>query len=180
MDCRQFLRAHTAFLDDTLSGEDTARARDHVLECPACAAHDLRLRRAMMLARSASAIVPSEGFSERLAARIAAERAMPPSVFSQPRWRRRATTAAAVVVLVAVGGWVAAMSAPRNQREAAFALSPIVVRPPAVPVEPVAAPAMFATVTSGFPVFPAVLLAKRASEQFAATHARTVSFQATQ
>ena len=179
MDCRQFLRAHTAFLDDTLSGEDTARARGHLLECPACAAHDFRVRRAMMLARSAPAIMPSEGFSDRLAARIAAERATPPSVFTEPRWRRRATKAAALAVFVAVGGWVATVSAPDDESEAAFALSPIVVRPPAVPVEPVAAPAMFATVTSGFPVFPAVLLAKRASEQFAATHARTVSFQAT-
>lgn len=180
MDCRQFLRAHTAFLDDTLSGEDTARARAHLLECSVCAAHDLRLRRAMMLARSAPAIVPSEGFTERLAARLATERATPQSVFAESRWRLRATKAAAVAVLVAVGGWVIAVSAPGDRPAVAFALSPIVVRPPAVPVEPVAAPAMFATVTSGFPVFPAVLLAKRASEQFAATHARTVSFQATQ
>jgi hypothetical protein len=93
--------------------------------------------------------------------------------------RRAVIAGTATAALLALAAGLTTASAWRAQSErATIALAPIVVRPPALPAEPMAAPAMFATVNSSLPVYPAVLLAQRATEQFAATHARTVSFQA--
>jgi hypothetical protein len=84
----------------------------------------------------------------------------------------------AAVILLAIGAGITAQSAFHPAHASVLALAPVVVRPPAIPAEPVAAPAMFATVSSNLPVYPAVLLARRATEHFAAAHARTVTFQA--
>lgn len=181
MDCRQFRRAHSSFLDDTLSGVETIAMQAHVSECPVCAQLDYRLRRALMLARSAPPVAPSAEFASRLAARIASERALaPPSVEARPTRRRRAVAASASMLLVAIAATATFQAAARPEPVEVMSLAPVVVRPPAIPAEPVATPAMFATVTSGLPVYPAVLLARRATEHFAATHARAVSFQASQ
>jgi hypothetical protein len=179
MDCRQFRRAHTSFLDDTLSGVETITMRAHLSDCLACADLDFRLRRALMLARSAPSVSPSAGFSARLAARIASERALaPPPALAKRSSRARTAAASASVLFLAVAASATIQAAARPAPAPLLSLAPVVVRPPAIPAEPVAAPAMFATVTSSLPVYPAVLLARRATEHFAATHARAVTFQA--
>jgi hypothetical protein len=85
--------------------------------------------------------------------------------------------AAAAVALIAIGVG-ASTTLGAGESTATLVLAPVVVSPPTLPTEPVAAPAMFATVSSSLPVYAAMLLAQRATEQFAATHARTVNFQA--
>lgn len=177
MDCRRFKRLHSAFLDDTLSGVQMAHMREHAGSCGPCADHDRRVRRALMLVRSAPAVVPSDGFSARLADRLARERALPPSVVAGTRWRR-SLGASAAVVLLGLGGAMAVVATQPAEPVGVMAMAPIIVRPPVIPAEPVATPAMFATVSSGLPVYPAVLLARRASEHFAARHASEVTFQA--
>jgi len=71
MDCTHFRRQHLAYLDDTLPGDLMAAAQRHVLQCAACAAHDTRIRRSLMVARSLPAVVPRADFRARLDARLA-------------------------------------------------------------------------------------------------------------
>jgi hypothetical protein len=177
MDCRQFRRDHSSFLDDTLSGVETVAMRGHLGGCPVCSRLDFRLRRALMLVRSSPSVEPSADFTARLAARLATERTLTPPVATRRRPWRAVAASVTAVVLVVIGSATIDASA-HTARSEVLSLAPVVVRPPAIPAEPVAAPAMFATVTSSLPVYPAVLLAQRATEQFAAIHARTVTFQA--
>jgi hypothetical protein len=179
MDCRRFHKLHPAYLDDTLSGVSMDEMRRHLTECEECAGHDSRLRRALVLVRSTAPIVPSTAFRERLATRLAAERTRPSHRVGDTQIRRVVLVGSATAALLALSVWLTSAPAWRAQAgNTALAMAPIVVRPPALPAEPMAAPAMFATVSSSLPVYPAVLLAQRATEQFAVTHARTVSFQA--
>mgnify|MGYP001300015589 CR=1 FL=1 len=154
--------------------------RDHLAACESCAGFDAQMRRALMVARSSPTFALSPGFRRRLEVRLAVERLAHPAVARTPVLGWRATAiAAAAVVMIATGLGLAGRAALRPQPAVLLVLAPIVVTPPALPTEPVAAPAMFATVSSSLPVYPAMLLAQRATEQFAAAHARTVSFQAT-
>lgn len=179
MDCRRFHKLHPAYMDDTLSGVSMDAMRRHLAECEDCTGHDSRLRRALILVRSTPPVVPSAAFRERLATRLAAERSRQSKRVRDPQLQRVLIAGSATAALLALAAGLTTASAWRGQTErATIALAPIVVRPPALPAEPMAAPAMFATVNSSLPVYPAVLLAQRATEQFAATHARTVSFQA--
>lgn len=176
MDCRQFRKQHGLFVDDTLSGVATQLMRDHLVACASCAQLDARLRRALMLARSAPRLEPSPGFQRRLAARLAAERFARFAPEPAPRWSR--WRAAAAVAVLGAGLGVTSVAVSPAEHDVPLVLAPVVVTPPMLPAEPVAASSMFATVSSSLPVYPAVLLAQRATEQFAAAHARTVSFQA--
>jgi hypothetical protein len=109
---------------------------------------------------------------------LAAERIAGSRLFAPSPWAPKLIAVAAAVLLIAVGGGVTALMERQATPAPQLTMAPIVVVPPALPAEPVAAPAMFATISSSLPVYPAVLLAQRAAEQFAATHERTVSFQA--
>ena len=71
MDCTHFRRQHLAYLDDTLPGDLMAAAQRHLLLCDACAAHDTRIRRALMVARSLAPVSPRADFRARLDARLA-------------------------------------------------------------------------------------------------------------
>lgn len=74
MDCRTFKESHLAFVDDTLPGVDQQAMHEHLEACPSCAAHDARVRRSLMAARSLEPIAPSSDFSARLQSRLEAER----------------------------------------------------------------------------------------------------------
>jgi hypothetical protein len=72
MDCRHFREQHLAYLDDTLPGDVMREAQQHLLGCEACAAHDMRLRRSLMLAHNhLPELEPSSDFRARLDARLA-------------------------------------------------------------------------------------------------------------
>lgn len=71
MRCSEFRDLHQAYVDDTLAGVELLRVQRHIAECPECAEHDTRVRRAMMLVRSLPPIEPSPDFARRLEARLA-------------------------------------------------------------------------------------------------------------
>lgn len=92
MDCHGFRKHHLAYLDDTLSGDQTAAAQRHILACDACAAHDTLVRRSLMMARNIPVIEPTSEFQSRLRARLAACRddaALPASDTRVPFWKSR-------------------------------------------------------------------------------------------
>src|SRR5688500_17952718 len=70
MDCREFHKTHSAFIDDTLSGIELVGVQRHIAECEECAKHDAIVRRSLLLFRNLPRIEPSPDFSERLNIRI--------------------------------------------------------------------------------------------------------------
>src|SRR5690606_2501074 len=70
MDCRTFRQHHDAFLDDTLPGVDDDAMERHRTECPGCAAFDVRVRRGLLVLHNLPMVHCSEGFNERLLARL--------------------------------------------------------------------------------------------------------------
>jgi anti-sigma factor RsiW len=70
MNCQAFRDNHAAFLDHALDAADLRSMRQHLADCPACAAHDSSIRRAILLFRNLPVIHPSPEFSARLDARL--------------------------------------------------------------------------------------------------------------
>ena len=166
MDCSRFRDQHLAYLDDTLPGDVMRAARQHLAVCTACAAHDGRIRRSLMLAHNhVTEIEPSSDFRARLDARLAAcaaerrastaavsdadaplvTRQLVPDAFvlmadeSDSLWRRR-TTWLAMAAGVAV---VSLASLGRSGGGVAEpALRPIMASAPRPPAPPAPSPAM--------------------------------------
>jgi hypothetical protein len=193
MDCRTFRKHHLAYLDDTLSGDQTAAAQRHILSCDGCAAHDTLVRRSLMLARSMPTIEPSVAFQERLQARLAQcrqERTSNPAtdaaddarfddaLFAPPPhgaplhgaaralWRSPRTLAAiaaGAVLGTMIWRGVHVPSAPM------VSMQPVMISPPA-PVRAANAqyvsPALLQAMATGNPVWPATVIIDEAPTGF--------------
>jgi hypothetical protein len=169
MDCRQFRTEHLAYLDDTLPGNVMAEAQQHLMACDACAAHDRLVRRSLMLVRNLPELEPSDAFSERLQARLAACKADPAAFASdddeaflftpapRARWRRRDVWLAmaagvAIVSTVSFGGVTGQAAEP--ELPPIFAAAP----PPPAPVVPAFSPALLQAMSTGNPMWSMVQL----------------------
>ncbi len=169
MDCRDFRNDHLAYLDDTLPGNVMAEAQQHIMVCDACAAHDRLVRRSLMLVRNLPELEPSDAFSERLQARLAACKAAPAAfdvdedeAFLSPpspraRWRRREVWLAmaagvAIVSTVSFGGVDGQAAEP--ELPPVFAAAPL----PPLPVVPEFSPAMLQAMSTGNPMWSMVHL----------------------
>lgn len=176
MDCRQFRKQHAYFIDDMLSGVATWAMRDHLSSCAACSRLDTQLRRSLLVARQMPTLEPSKDFQRRLSARLAAEKlARPPfTMVDAPRTSRRLPLIAAAAAVIAIGlGSVGVVSTPAHAPASLGAVSAV----PAI-VDPATVKSPVVTAVEQ-PVHPAMLLAQRATEQFAATQARAASARAT-
>jgi anti-sigma factor RsiW len=71
--CRQFRRQHAEFVDGYLSDEALCASRAHLDECPACAHHDVLIRRSLLAVQALPMIEPSAGFHDRLCERLSRE-----------------------------------------------------------------------------------------------------------
>jgi hypothetical protein len=166
MDCREFVKKHLAFVDDTLSAVDTAAMRRHLHVCPRCARHDTRIRRGLLLARNLPIVQPSADFMERLNARLRdvgpidrygvttpSSRVFSPVGFS--------VIAASIMAVTLLAGTL--LRGTGNSEE--LSLPPVVAslpEPDSTPA-PVATPVYVASFVSGMPVWPAVMHAGEAS-----------------
>lgn len=171
MDCRSFRRNHLAYLDDTLPGVQMAEMRDHMQNCTRCARQDAAVRRSLLLLRNVPAIQPSRDFNERLQRRLSLESARTPrheAAFRGPSLAVFAGTAASVVTLGALGAML--LGAP-SSAQANYPRLPAVVAYPSVvvdgPSESLSMPAFVASMSTGMPVWPALLLADEGSVRFA-------------
>jgi hypothetical protein len=87
MDCRQFRKRHTTFVEGTMSARATSGMYEHLDGCERCAAFDAVVRRGLLVARNLPAIEPSRDFNARLQARLRAAAAdtRPASDWVEPR-----------------------------------------------------------------------------------------------
>lgn len=167
MDCRTFRESHVAFVDDTLPGVDQQAMGEHLRVCPACAAHDTRVRRSLMAARSLEPILPSREFSSRLRSRLAAERLrMPAAPLARgPSLGVFAATAAAVV---AVGVLAVEFQLQGDVPFAMPRLPAVVASVPAVPETLFASSSAFAAaVSTSAPVWSLAYVADQVPIRFA-------------
>jgi anti-sigma factor RsiW len=166
MDCRSFRNKHVAFVDDILPGEDVVAMQRHLFDCERCAAHDAKVRRALLVFRNLPPVEASPDFYSRLTARIEAERAAPVRPAFGARGPGIGTFMSVTASLVAVGYLAAASlnwTAPRGD----VSLAPVVASEPALPPPSVASQALVASVSAGMPVWPMVYFAGQAPMRFA-------------
>jgi len=74
MDCQNFRRLHSDFIDRTLSELLVAALYLHLQGCANCARRDAILRRGLFVARNLPEVRPSAGFARKLLQRLDAER----------------------------------------------------------------------------------------------------------
>ena len=175
MDCKAFARLHSGFLDDTLPGVERAAMRDHLSSCARCARKDAEVRRALLVLKNLPPIEVSEGFQDRLRARIAAESTAPARQAAQPaaitadmglmKW---AAAAALLIAVVGVRNWPA-----RSVADSPSRLPAVVASVPAVVEGAIdeSAPAYMASMSTGIPMWPALMLAEEGPLRFAVTEA---------
>lgn len=70
MDCQEFLRLHSEFLDERLAQADAERCAAHAAVCASCARYDRIVRRGQELLRRLPPVPVSPDFASRLEARL--------------------------------------------------------------------------------------------------------------
>ncbi len=179
MDCRSFRRKHLAYLDDTLSGVETKGMRKHLGACEACAQHDASVRRALLVVRNLPAVTPSPDFGRRLRARIAAETLRGPGAGGSLRgpsvglFMSVAASVVVVGVLVTLAGTQGVNNRPYPRLPAVVADIPAA---PTLSGQADAAPAIVASMSTGMPIWSALLLAEEGSVRLARTAFEPVSW----
>ncbi len=165
MDCKEFAAKHAAFIDDTLPGFQMAAMRDHQTECARCARRDAEVRRALLLVKNLPPLQVSAGFEDRLRARITAEgpayRGRPPRDFGYMRW---GAAAVLLIAIVGVTSWPESESDRAVRLPAVFASAPVVM----FGAEGESAQAYVASMSTGIPMWPALMLAEEGPLRFAA------------
>ena len=180
MDCRTFVRNHAAYIDDTLPGVEMTAMSAHIVACAACARRDSDIRRALLLLRNMPPLRTSEGFEDRLRQRLAAEVGGSARANRERRWptfgaMAGAAAAAAAVIAMAMAFWPdAAGGRPLPRLAAVTASSP---PPAAFPGDDVATPAFVSSMSTGLPMWPALMLAEEGPLRFATTDVRTVGWE---
>jgi hypothetical protein len=166
MDCREFRDKHVAFVDDLLPAVEMDAMQEHVTVCSRCSRQNTAIRRSLMLVRSLPSIEPSPDFIARLNARL--EEMGPVSRVDLVAPRPYLPSVGAFAVLAAGIAAVAYMAIETTR----YFTPPQELRPaPAVAnafePAPIANAAFVASVPTGMPVWPAVLMVGQAPMHFA-------------
>lgn len=176
MDCRQFREKHVPFVDDVLPAIEMRAMHQHRAACPRCSRHDTAIRRSLLLVRNLPPIEPSPEFVARLNARL--EQLGPASRvdFVAPRPQLPAAMsfaalAAGVVVVAYLALETSHYFAHPTGAEPVVAAAPAIAPGDLPMMEPGPAPsansAFVASVPTGIPLWPAVLMAGQAPMHFA-------------
>jgi len=194
MDCREFRNKHVPFVDDLLPAFEMERMRRHLDTCPRCSRQDTAVRRGLLLVRNLPPIEPSPDFMRRLNARL---EALGPEARTDVVSRPYYSSLGAFTALAAGIAAVAYLSIETSNYFAAppqlapavasASVAPSVPSVPSVPSilsaatapVPASAPSMervsasmanaafVASVPTGMPVWPAVLMVGQAPLRFA-------------
>jgi anti-sigma factor RsiW len=168
MECREFRNKHVPFVDDLLSAVEMDAMLRHLSTCSRCSRHDTAIRRSLLLVRNLPPIQPSHDFMQRLNARLT--QLGPAARDDLIATRTMFGPLGAFAALAAGIGVVAYLSvATTRYFDSADAPAPVVaVAPePAAPPAPIANAAFVASVPTGIPIWPAVLMAGEAPGHFA-------------
>jgi len=168
MDCREFRNKHVAFVDDVLPAIEMRAMHQHRVVCPRCSRHDTAIRRSLLLVRNLPPIEPSPDFVARLNRRL---EQLGPSARTEIAAPRPYLASIGAFAAIAAGAlmlsYMAIQTTRYFERPAGVPTVAAVEASPAMsPIEPGPAPsanvAFVASVPTGMPVWPAVLLAGQA------------------
>jgi hypothetical protein len=167
MDCREFRNKHVGFVDDLLPAVEMEAMHRHLTVCPRCSRQDTAIRRSLMIVRSLPRIEPSPDFVARLNARL--EELGPVSRVDLVAPRPYLPSVGAFAALAAGIAAVAYMSIETTRY---FTVPQDLYLAPTVasalePAPPIANAAFVASVPTGMPVWPAVLMVGQAPIHFA-------------
>ena len=168
MNCREFRNKHVAFVDDVLPAIDMEGMRRHLARCPKCSRQDTAIRRSLMLVRNLPTIEPSAEFMNRLSARLA--EIGPPSYAELDDPRSALPSFRSFIVLAAGIGAIAVISIEASRYFTATVtreVAPIAAATIDSTPTPAANAAIVASVPTGMPVWPAVLMVGEAPLRFA-------------
>lgn len=170
MHCREFRNKHVAFVDDLLPAVEMAAMRRHLNVCSGCARQDSQIRRSLLLVRNLRPIEASPEFMERLNVRIAelGPVSREDVVRSRPLLSSGASFAVLAAGLVAVAYFAIETNNYFTQPEVVPAARAVAVAQPVElqPESPIVNAAL-ASVPTGIPVWPAVLMAGQSPMRFA-------------
>lgn len=168
--CREFKEKHIGFVDDTLAGVELVEMRRHIDECDQCAELDTKIKRALLLVRNLPQVEVSEGFSERLGARLAECKESEAPV----RAMRKRIAAVMTLAAAAMIGYIA-ITLDKVERSSDVVMAPVIASVPESEMAPLASPpaALVASAPAGLAIWPAALFAEEAPVRFA--HARFAS-----
>ena len=172
MRCSEFREHHCAFIDDTLAGVELVRMQRHITECPACAEHDTRVRRSLMVARTIPMIELSPGFSRRLEARL---RECRRDGEERSCVNFRTVAAVGAVASALMLGYISESLLRQTGSPKDIIFPPVVAMatppsPDPAEISPAVvsqAPAIIASVSAGIPIWPAALFAEQVPIHFA-------------
>ena len=170
MDCREFHKKHVGFVDDVLSAEDMRAMERHRASCSCCSRHDTSIRRSLLLVRNLPHIEPSPDFIVRLNQRLdrLGTSAYADVVAPRPYHPSLTAFAALAAGLVAVGYMAMETThyfAPSAAERQIVPLATVV--PAFEPAPAIGGAAFVASVPTGMPVWPAMLMAGQAPIHFA-------------
>ncbi len=172
MDCRTFFKKHLAYMDGTLAGQERDAMGEHAGRCGPCAAHDTRIRRSLMVARSLQPIAFSAGFADRLAVRLRDAKAGDPGQsFRRSRGPGIGEFMAAAAGVVAAG-FVATAAIERFRPHEILIMPAVMASAPELRAMPLTSPAFMASASPIVSVWPAALLLDQASLHFATAELR--------
>jgi len=167
MDCREFREKHVGFVDDVLPAVDMEVMHRHVQSCQRCARHDIAVRRGLLLVRNIPRIEPSADFMARLNERIATLKTVG-DVSEVPSPYRLTTGAfAALAAGLTLFAYAALEATSRFGTPQMLRLPPVVATAPARPAPTFAGTAYMAGISTGMPMWPAVLMADEAPRHLA-------------
>jgi hypothetical protein len=173
MHCREFRNKHVAFVDDLLPAVEMDAMRRHLNACSGCARQDFQIRRSLLLVRNLPPVDVSAEFMSRLNARIAELEPVSRDDFVV-RPRHSMASAASFALLAAGIVAVAYLARETNDYFAAPAAIAMATAPQVAadlqPLELDPSPitnAALASVPTGIPVWPAVLMAGQTPTRFA-------------
>ena len=175
MDCREFRNKHVAFVDDLLPAVEMDAMRRHLIICSGCARQDTRVRRSLLIVRNLPPIETSPDFMRRLNERIV--QLGPVSRTDYVKTGANYVTTMATVALAAGLVAVSYLAVETNRYFAATdtaPVAPVIAVSPELPAIPPAsmANAALASVPTGIPVWPAVLMVGQSPMRFASMETR--------
>jgi hypothetical protein len=147
--------------------------RRHIQACPPCSRHDTSIRRSLLIVRNLAPIEPSPDFMARLDARlqeVGRGRAVDEMV-PRPMTPSLATFVALAAGIAAIG-YIAVDTTRYFAPTEPLRLAPVVASMPENVPTTLASPAFVASVPTGMPVWPAVLMVGQAPLHFASMEFR--------
>jgi hypothetical protein len=167
MDCREFREKHVGFVDDTLPVVEMEVMYRHVQSCFRCARHDVAVRRGLMLVHSLPRIEPSADFMLRLSDRIAQLESAARDGPVASDYRLTTGAFAALAAGVTLFAYLALEATNRFASPQMMTLPPVVATAPAPSRPTMTSTAYMAAISTGMPIWPAVMMVDEAPRRLA-------------